>query len=157
MTRVRVTYAGSPSLLAEQWEGLRTSISAQMPLRNLHWKSLARPSVRTIQELDVDLVALDMTEPSSQMSSPLLDQPLLNIYFSLCDASITLPLYLVNFYLIQIVYSAFVSRTSTRTRISSESRFKNGIAQLPNAKTKSGFFSWLFGRIPRRLERGSFI
>ncbi|KAF9517292.1 hypothetical protein BS47DRAFT_1380623, partial [Hydnum rufescens UP504] len=85
MTRVQVTYAGSPSLLAEQWEGLRTSISAQMPLRNLHWKSLARPSVRTIQELDVDLVALDMTEPSSHMSSPLLDQPLLNIYFSLCD------------------------------------------------------------------------
>jgi hypothetical protein len=65
------------------------SLSAQLPLRNIHWKSPSRPSIRTIQELDVNFIPWDASreEHTSQIPVTLLDKPLLNIYVVNCEVS----------------------------------------------------------------------
>ncbi|KIM80718.1 hypothetical protein PILCRDRAFT_821974 [Piloderma croceum F 1598] len=85
---VLVTYAAPQSFqLSDNWKQVQSALRSQLPLRNIHWKSAARPSIRTIQELDIDLVPLDTTrgESTSQIPVTLLEKPLLNIYIVTCE------------------------------------------------------------------------
>ncbi|KAK0459607.1 uncharacterized protein EV420DRAFT_1747291 [Desarmillaria tabescens] len=57
---VLVSYSGSPFFLASpSWTKIQHAFNTQLPLRNIHWKSSSRTSLRTIQELNVTLVNLD--------------------------------------------------------------------------------------------------
>ena len=91
--RVIVTYSAPPSFLSsEQWTQLRDALSAQLPLRSIHWKPQTRPSIRTIQELELQLVPLNTVrdENTSQVPSSLLEKPLLNIYVVTCEVKLRL-------------------------------------------------------------------
>ncbi|ETW85992.1 hypothetical protein HETIRDRAFT_309755 [Heterobasidion irregulare TC 32-1] len=86
--RALITYSASLSFLSsDYWQHLQNGLSSQLPLRNLHWKPVSRPSIRTIQELEVELVALDSVrdEHTSQVPSTLLEKPLLNLYVVTCE------------------------------------------------------------------------
>ena len=86
--RVVVTYSAPQSFLSsDQWVQLRDALSAQLPLRNIHWKPQTLPSIRTIQELEVQLVPLNTVrdENTSQVPYSLLERPLLNIYVVTCE------------------------------------------------------------------------
>lgn len=88
MVSVQVTYAAPLHFLSsDHWMQIHTGLSAQLPLRDLQWKPPSRTSVRTIQELDIKLVALDSLrdEVTSQIPTTLLERPLLNIYVVACD------------------------------------------------------------------------
>lgn len=88
MQRAQVTYAASLHFLSsDQWSQILSALSSQLPLRGLHWKPASRLSIRTIQELDVNLVALDTLrdEGTSQVPLTLLEKPLLNIYVVTCE------------------------------------------------------------------------
>ena len=87
-TRVTVTYAAPLIFLSsDQWTHIHRAIAAHLPLRNLHWKTPSRPSIRTIQELDVSLVAFETLrdEHTSQVPTSLLDRPLVNVYVVTCE------------------------------------------------------------------------
>ncbi|EJD39309.1 hypothetical protein AURDEDRAFT_71368 [Auricularia subglabra TFB-10046 SS5] len=86
--RVLVTYSAPLIFLSsDQWSQIHRAIAAHMPLRNLHWKTASRPSIRTIQELDVSLVSFDTMrdEHASQIPTSLLEKPLVNIYVVTCE------------------------------------------------------------------------
>ncbi|KAJ7740726.1 trafficking protein particle complex subunit 10 [Mycena maculata] len=86
--RVLVSYSGAQSFLSSgNWNQIHTSLLAQLPLRNIHWKSPSRPSIRTIQELDISLVPLESLrdEHTSQIPATLLEKPFLNIYIVSCE------------------------------------------------------------------------
>ncbi|KAG6876520.1 hypothetical protein C0993_002535 [Termitomyces sp. T159_Od127] len=85
--RVLVSLAGAPSIESSaKWKQVQSALRAQLPLRNIHWKSASHTSIRTIQELDVDLVPLDAPrEEHSQIPVTLLEKPLLNIYVVVCQ------------------------------------------------------------------------
>lgn len=88
--RVLVSYSAPSQLLTSQsWNSVHATLLAQLPLRNIHWKSAARTSVKTIQELDVSLVSLDSVrdEHTSQIPGTLLDKPLLHLYIVPCEVS----------------------------------------------------------------------
>ncbi|KAI9446516.1 trafficking protein particle complex subunit 10 [Lactarius indigo] len=90
--RVVVTYsAPQPFLSSDQWKQLYSALLEQLPLRNIHWKPQTRPSIRTIQELEVQLVPLDTVrdEHTSQVPYSLLERPLVNIYVVTCEDSDT--------------------------------------------------------------------
>lgn len=91
--RVVVTYsAPQPFFSSDQWIQLHDALSAQLPLRNIHWKPPTRPSIRTVQELEVQLVPLNAVrdENTSQVPYSLLERPLLNIYVVTCEVSLHL-------------------------------------------------------------------
>jgi len=94
--RVTVTYAASPSLQSqnELWDQLRSALAAQLPLRNLHWKSASRSAIRTVQELPINLVAFEsvLGEHTSQIPGSWLERPLLNFYVLTCEVRSTLHL-----------------------------------------------------------------
>ncbi|GBE82036.1 hypothetical protein SCP_0404120 [Sparassis crispa] len=86
--RVLVTYAAPAVFLStDHWKQLYAALLSQLPLRNIHWKSPSRPTIRTIQELDVKFVASESfrDEPSSQVPQTLLEKPLLNLYIVACE------------------------------------------------------------------------
>ncbi|KAI0273565.1 trafficking protein particle complex subunit 10 [Gloeopeniophorella convolvens] len=86
--RVIVTYSAPQSFLSsDQWKQIHSALLSQLPLRNIHWKPQTRPSIRTIQELEVQLIALDgvRDEHASQVPSTLLERPLLNMYIVTCE------------------------------------------------------------------------
>jgi len=86
-----VTYSAPQSFqLSDHWKQIQAALRAQLPLRNIHWKSASRPSIRTIQELDVNLVPLDTIrgESTSQIPLTLLEKPLLNIYIVACEVCV---------------------------------------------------------------------
>ncbi|KAF7304837.1 hypothetical protein MKEN_01197800 [Mycena kentingensis (nom. inval.)] len=88
--RVLVSYAGAQTYLASaHWDQVYTALLAQLPLRNIHWKSASRPAIRTIQELNIALVPLESLrdEHTSQVPATLLEKPFLNIYVVTCDDS----------------------------------------------------------------------
>jgi hypothetical protein len=88
--RVVVSYSAPQSLLASsQWPQIYSALLSHLPLRSIHWKSASRSSIRTIQELDVQLVHLDALheEHTSQIPVTLLEKPLLNIYIVTCEVS----------------------------------------------------------------------
>ncbi|KAH7915010.1 trafficking protein particle complex subunit 10 [Hygrophoropsis aurantiaca] len=85
---VLVTYASPPPFQnSEGWKQVLAALRSQLPLRNIHWKSTSRPNIRTIQELDIALVALDSfrDEHTSQIPVTLLEKPLLNLYIVTCE------------------------------------------------------------------------
>ncbi|KII88634.1 hypothetical protein PLICRDRAFT_110377 [Plicaturopsis crispa FD-325 SS-3] len=84
----RITYAAAPSFLAsETWKEAHKALLSQLPLRNIHWKSASRPSIRTIQELDVTLVPLYTVrdDHTSQIPVTILEKPFMNIYITTCE------------------------------------------------------------------------
>ncbi|KAJ7098036.1 trafficking protein particle complex subunit 10 [Mycena belliarum] len=86
--RVLVSYSGAQVFLSSgSWDQIHTALLAQLPLRNIHWKSPSRPSIRTIQELDISLVPLESLrdEHTSQIPATLLEKPFLNIYIVTCE------------------------------------------------------------------------
>lgn len=88
---VLVTYAApQPFLFSENWRQIQSALRSQLPLRNIHWKPPSRQSLRTIQELDVELIPLDSVrgENTSQIPVTLLEKPLLNIYIITCEVNI---------------------------------------------------------------------
>ncbi|KDQ60741.1 hypothetical protein JAAARDRAFT_172897 [Jaapia argillacea MUCL 33604] len=85
---VITTYAAPQTFLSsDQWKQIQAALLSQLPLRNIHWKSLSRPSLRTIQELRVKLLPLDSArdEHASQIPLTILERPLLNIYMVICE------------------------------------------------------------------------
>lgn len=92
--RVTVTYAASPNLQSQTslWDQLRSAIAAQLPLRNLHWKSTSRSSIRTVQELPINLAPFESVpgEQVPQIPGSWAERPLLNFYVLTCDVRSTL-------------------------------------------------------------------
>ncbi|KAG5647176.1 hypothetical protein DXG03_001133 [Asterophora parasitica] len=84
---VVVSYSAAPSILSSaKWQQVQTALIALLPLRNIHWKSASRTSLRTIQELDVNLVPLEnIRDEHTQIPVTLLEKPLLNIYIVVCQ------------------------------------------------------------------------
>lgn len=60
-------------------------IQAHLPLRNLHWKSSSRTSLRTIQEIDIDLVDLGEATSLRDKNTSVLDSPLVNMCLVVCE------------------------------------------------------------------------
>ncbi|EIW60047.1 uncharacterized protein TRAVEDRAFT_164477 [Trametes versicolor FP-101664 SS1] len=89
--RVVVTYAAPLVFLStDHWKQIHASLLSQLPLRNLHWKSSARPTIRTIQELDVKFVPLETLredQTASQVPQSILGKPMLNIFVFICEDS----------------------------------------------------------------------
>ncbi|CAA7265369.1 unnamed protein product [Cyclocybe aegerita] len=86
--RVLISYAAPPIFLASpNWNKVHATLLAQLPLRNLHWKSASKASVRTIQELDVTLVSLDSLrdETTSQIPVTLLEKPMMHLFILHCE------------------------------------------------------------------------
>ncbi|KAJ6547447.1 trafficking protein particle complex subunit 10 [Mycena capillaripes] len=86
--RVLVSYSGAQAFLSSgSWDQIHTALLAQLPLRNIHWKSPSRPSIRTIQELDISLVPIESLrdEHTSQIPATLLEKPFLNMYIVTCE------------------------------------------------------------------------
>lgn len=54
---VQVTYSATPQL-QRHVPFILNSLNTQLPLRNLHWKTTTRPTIRTIQECDLRFVNL---------------------------------------------------------------------------------------------------
>lgn len=89
--RALVSYSAAPSVFSSgHWDQIHRALASQLPLRNIHWKSASRTSLRTIQELDVALVHLDTLrdDHTSQIPATLLEKPFLNIYIVTCEVSI---------------------------------------------------------------------
>lgn len=85
---VLVTYSAPVSFLAsESWKQVLAALQSQLPLRSIHWKSASRPTLKTIQELELTLVPLDSLrdEHTSQVPVTLLEKPLLNLYVVTCE------------------------------------------------------------------------
>ena len=89
--RVTITYSGPVLFLStDHWNQIYTSLQSQLPLRNLHWKSTSRNALRTIQELDIKLVALETLREdhtASQVPQSVLENPLLHLYIFICDVN----------------------------------------------------------------------
>ena len=88
---VLVTYTIHPSPSSASLSPLLTAlegIRSQLPLRNLHWKSASRTALRTIQELDVNLVELgEVGNISKEVAGSVLELPLVNLCLVACDVS----------------------------------------------------------------------
>ena len=88
---VLISYSAPSTFLASpNWSKVYAALLAQLPLRNIHWKSPSRASVSTIQELDVTLVSLESVrdELTSQVPVTILERPLLHIYVVYCEVAI---------------------------------------------------------------------
>jgi len=134
---VLVTYTAPHSFqLSDSWKQVQSALRSQLPLRNIHWKSASRPSIRTIQELDIDLVPLDTTrgENTSQIPVTLLEKPLLNIYIVTCEVCV------VPSVIADRVTEHCVKRTLKRTGAPSRSRSRTGTPQSLSGRTKNGLF-----------------
>lgn len=86
--KILVTYTSSPAFLStDHWKQVHAALLCQFPLRTLHWKSPSRANIETIPQVDVNLVPLESLrdEHTSQIPQSLLDKPLLNVYFVVCD------------------------------------------------------------------------
>ena len=87
---VLVSYTTPPAFLASpNWTKVYSTIQDQLPLRNIHWKSNSRGTLKTIQELQVTLVPYDSLrdEHTSQVPGTLLEKPLLHIYIVHCEVN----------------------------------------------------------------------
>ncbi|KAG6836752.1 hypothetical protein H0H93_003831 [Arthromyces matolae] len=85
--RVLVSLAAAPHVVSsEKWKQVQAALQAQLPLRNIHWKSGSQTSIRTIQELNVELVSLDTPrDEHTQIPLNILEKPLLNLYVVVCQ------------------------------------------------------------------------
>ena len=88
--RVLVSFTAPPIFLASpNWKKVHATLLGLLPLRNIHWKSASRGTVKTIQELDVTLVPFESLrdEHASQIPVTLLEKPLLHVYIVHCEVS----------------------------------------------------------------------
>ncbi|PPR03937.1 hypothetical protein CVT26_001142 [Gymnopilus dilepis] len=87
--RVLVSYTAPPLFLASpNWNKVHAALLAQLPLRNIHWKSISSGSVKTIQELDVSLVPFEsLRDEHTQVPVTVLEKPLLHVYIVHCEDS----------------------------------------------------------------------
>ncbi|WVQ93773.1 hypothetical protein IAU59_000851 [Kwoniella sp. CBS 9459] len=81
--------SSGPSSNTTQQRALQNAIAgirAHLPLRNLHWKSSTRTSLRTIQEVDVRLVELgEVNSVRDSVGSSVLEAPLVNLCLVVCE------------------------------------------------------------------------
>ncbi|KZO96846.1 hypothetical protein CALVIDRAFT_563489 [Calocera viscosa TUFC12733] len=87
-TRASLTYTAPPALISQtSFPHLLTAFRLHLPLHNLHWKSASHATLRTVQELQIDLLPLEEVrdEQASQVPVSLLERPLGNLYFVQCD------------------------------------------------------------------------
>lgn len=137
--RAIVTLAGPPQLTStEQWAQIWAGFSAQFPLRNLHWKPATRTSIRTIQSLDVSILALQSfkEEGASQIPSSLLERPLLNLYAVTCEVCCVY---------LQPCLTLLLSRCNRivmHTKLRSRNKSRTGIVRFHPANARSGSSSW---------------
>lgn len=88
--QVIVTYTLYPSGNLSLQHAI-SGIGSQLPLRNLHWKSSSRTSLRTIQELEVDLLELgEVPSTKDHVAGSLLESPLVNLCLIVCDVSLSI-------------------------------------------------------------------
>lgn len=84
----KLTLSGTPSFVkSDRWQRFSSSVNDHLPIRNLHWKSAARPSIRTIQQLNAATIPFDSQQLDAQTTWLIFENPLLNIYAVLCDVS----------------------------------------------------------------------
>ena len=132
---VIVTYAAPQSFqLSDSWKQVQSALRSQLPLRNIHWKFASRPSIRTIQELDVGLVPLDSIreENTSQIPVTLLEKPLLNIFIVTCEVCIVLD------GISDKITNGWIKRTLKRIKVPSRSRLRTGTHLSPRGRTRNG-------------------
>ena len=133
-SQVRVTYAAPLIFLSsDQWTQIRAAISAQFPLRDVVWKPSSRPAVRTIAELNVELVGFDTIkeELASQIPQSLLEKPFLNVYIVTCDVSLFMATR-------GSLILCWLFRTRIRTKIPLKSKSRIGTRVLASARTRNG-------------------
>ncbi|KAI0736997.1 trafficking protein particle complex subunit 10 [Fomitopsis betulina] len=88
---VLVTYASSRDFLGtDHWKQVWAALLCQFPLRSLVWRGASRQGTQvtqTIQDLNVRLSPLESVkqEHTSQIPQTLLEKPLLNVYFIVCE------------------------------------------------------------------------
>ena len=91
---INVTYTSAPTSL-RQLPYILSSLNAQLPLRNFHWKSATKPSVRTVQQCDVRLHKLVDVQTKQQgwklprdvETGSLVEGSLVHICFVECEVS----------------------------------------------------------------------
>jgi len=85
MAPVTITYTSNPAPSKLMNQAIK-SLKDQLPLRNLHWKPTTRTSLRTIQELNVELVELgDVPTGGRSALGSVLEQPLVNLCMVVCE------------------------------------------------------------------------
>jgi hypothetical protein len=85
MAPVTITYTSHPAPSQPINQAIK-ALRDQLPLRNLHWKPTTRTSLRTIQELDVELVELgDVPTGGRSGLGSVLEQPLVNLCMVVCE------------------------------------------------------------------------
>ncbi|WVR03511.1 hypothetical protein IAU60_000502 [Kwoniella sp. DSM 27419] len=85
---VIVTYTVHPSSPATTpvLQAAIAGIRSHLPLRNLHWKSSTRTALRTIQEVNVDLVDLgEVNTIRDTVGASVLEAPLVNLCLVVCE------------------------------------------------------------------------
>ncbi|CAD6587142.1 MAG: hypothetical protein TREMPRED_004669, partial [Tremellales sp. Tagirdzhanova-0007] len=86
---VLVTYTLHPSPTPGSSNPIQAALNgirAQIPLRNLHWKSSSRTALRTIQEVSVTLLELgEAGSVSKEIAGSILDWPLVNLCLVVCE------------------------------------------------------------------------
>lgn len=143
--RVLVSYSGTQAFLSGTWPQIHAALVAQqLPLRNIHWKSPSRPSIRTIQELDISLIPLESVrdEHTSQIPATLLEKPFLNMYVVTCEVA-------------QPNQSAHQRKSDIHSRIltwrltkpRSSVRSKTGTLSLHPERTRNGLYSTSSGQM----------
>jgi hypothetical protein len=89
MAPVTITYTSHPAPSQPINQAIK-SLKDQLPLRNLHWKPTTRTSLRTIQELNVELVELgDVPTGGRGALGSVLEQPLVNLCVVVCEVGYT--------------------------------------------------------------------
>jgi hypothetical protein len=91
---VNVTYTSTPTSL-RHLPYILSSLNSQLPLRNFHWKSATKPSVRTVQECDVKFHKLvdfqtktrEWNLPKDVEAGSLIEGGLVHICFVECEVS----------------------------------------------------------------------
>ncbi|WVQ80318.1 hypothetical protein IAT38_002423 [Cryptococcus sp. DSM 104549] len=87
---ITITYTlhpspSTPSSTSPILQNAIAGIRAHLPLRNLHWKSSSRTSLRTIQEVDVELVELGEVTGRREGAGGVLEMPLVNMCLVVCE------------------------------------------------------------------------
>lgn len=99
---LQVSYGSTPGLTSHL-PLLLSTISPYLPLRNLHWKSASRTSLRTILEVPVEFVRIEELRkvpgqatlgpraswiyPKDVEIGSLLRGPVVNVFFADCSVS----------------------------------------------------------------------
>jgi hypothetical protein len=85
MAPVTLTYTSHPAP-SKHINAAISGLRAQLPLRNLHWKPSTRTSLRTILEVDVEMVELgDVPTGIRSGLGSVLEQPLVNMCLVVCE------------------------------------------------------------------------